>query len=113
MIFAATADLFFGERIERALQQLGHESRVVDLSGEAPPDVLPVGTSLALIDLEAGAVAIDLVRAARAGGVRVLAFGPHVDLELRQSALDAGADRVVAKSKLTHSFAELVGDLLS
>ena len=32
--------------------------------------------------------------------IRVIAFGPHMDLKLRQLALDAGADQVIANSKL-------------
>lgn len=108
MIYAVTADLFFAERFERALQQLGHEARVVDLSAGGAPEGLPAGVQLALIDLEAGPVALDLIRAARAAGVKSLAFGPHVDTELRHAAREAGADQVVTKSRLTTSFAELI-----
>lgn len=110
-IFAVTADLFFAERFEHALRQLGHEARVVDLSAGPAPDALPGGTDLALIDLEAGPVALDLVQKARAAGVKVLAFGPHVDTELHEAARQAGADQVVAKSKLTRSLAELIDGL--
>ncbi|MFZ5815034.1 MAG: hypothetical protein ACOY93_06985 [Bacillota bacterium] len=111
-IYAVTADLFFAERFERALQQLGHQARVVDLSAGPAPGPLPEGTQLALIDLEAGPVALELVRAARAAGVKVLAFGPHVETELRHAAREAGADRVVTKSKLTASFGELIAGML-
>lgn len=111
-VYAVTADLFFGERFERALAQLGHQAQVVDLSAGPAPEALPGGVDLALVDLEAGPVALELVRTARAAGVKVLAFGPHVDTELRQAAEAAGADRVVTKSRLTASFADLLASML-
>jgi predicted metal-dependent hydrolase len=40
--------------------------------------------------------------------IPVIAFGPHTDLELRASALDAGADAVVAKSRLVTGLPELI-----
>lgn len=110
-VYAVTADLFFAERFEQALRQLGHQAQVVDLSAGPAPGALPEGVNLALIDLEAGPVALALVRQARAAGVKVLAFGPHVDLDLHQAAREAGADRVVPRSKLTASFAELIASL--
>jgi DNA-binding NarL/FixJ family response regulator len=111
-VYAITADLFFAERFERALQQLGHRARVIDLSGGPAPEALPAGVDLALVDLEAGPAALELVRQARSAGVKVLAFGPHVDAERRQAAQEAGADRVVTKSKLTASFAQLIASML-
>lgn len=38
----------------------------------------------------------------------VVAFGPHTDLDLRARALDAGADAVVAKSRLVTGLDELI-----
>jgi predicted metal-dependent hydrolase len=40
--------------------------------------------------------------------IPVLAFGPHTDLELRETALDAGVDAVVAKSRLVTALPELI-----
>jgi predicted metal-dependent hydrolase/CheY-like chemotaxis protein len=40
--------------------------------------------------------------------IPVLAFGPHTDLELRERALDAGCDAVVAKSRLVTALPELI-----
>lgn len=111
-IYAVTADLFFGERFEHALRQLGHQAEVVDLSAGPAPSALPESINLALIDLEAGPVALELVRRARAAGVKVIAFGPHVDTDLRHAAQEAGADRVVTKSKLTASFPDLIASML-
>lgn len=112
-IYAVTADLFFAERFERALQQLGHQVYMVDLSEGEPPATLPDGLQLALIDLEAGDVALAELTRAKAAGLKILAFGPHVEAERFRAAQAAGADRVVAKSKLTASFPELIAGLLA
>lgn len=110
-VYAVVNDLFFADRIANALTHLGHQGQVVDLSMDAPT-ALPPGTNLALVDLEAGEPALETIRSASAAGVPVLAFGPHTDLALREAALSAGASKVVAKSKLTASFAELLAEML-
>ena len=47
---------------------------------------------------------VELIRAARARAgdqpLPIVAFGPHMDLELRDGALAAGADRVLANSAI-------------
>ena len=53
------------------------------------------------------------IRAARASGLPVLAFGSHMDLEARAKALEAGAQRVVANSKFTSDMVGLVRHMLS
>ncbi|MEP7357841.1 MAG: DUF309 domain-containing protein [Anaerolineales bacterium] len=40
--------------------------------------------------------------------IPVLAFGPHTDLALRETALNAGVDTVVAKSRLVSALPELI-----
>lgn len=110
VVYAVTTDLFFGERLERALQGMGHKTTVIDLSADPAPAALPQGVDLAIIDLEAGA--LEQVQAARRAGVRVLAFGPHVEVAARRAAEEAGA-QVVAKSQLTRSFEDLVNAALA
>ncbi len=111
VIFAVVSDLFFADRIENGLRQLGHEPAVVDLSTAAGTPAVPDRAGLVLVDLEAGERALAVVRAAKAAGRPVLCFGPHTDLALRRAALEAGATRVVAKSKLTASFADLISEM--
>lgn len=110
-LFLLVNDLFFADRLSNGIRQAGHEAVVADLSfGDSWS--LPAQSRLAVIDLEAGPPAFQAIREAAARGIPVLAFGPHTDLELRQQALDAGAEKVVAKSKLTSSFAELIAEML-
>jgi DNA-binding NarL/FixJ family response regulator len=111
LVYAVVTDLFFADRIGNALKQLGHEAEVTDISLGAAP-ALPPGVNLIIIDLEAGEPAFATITMARDAGLPVLAFGPHTESALREAALAAGATRVVPKSKLTTSFAELVTAML-
>jgi len=106
-VLVVVNDLFFADRLANGLISAGHIGQVVDLSMDPVPLIVQ-GTELIIVDLEAGDPAFVLIRMARAEKVPVLAFGPHTDTALRQRALDAGADRVVAKSKLTSNFGELI-----
>ena len=53
------------------------------------------------------------IRKARNAGLKVLAFGSHMDLEARSKALEAGAQRVVANSKFTSDMPGLVQRMLN
>jgi DNA-binding response OmpR family regulator len=63
-----------------------------------PPDLILVGMAATRLPWP------ELVRDARARSstreVPILAFGPHMNLELRARALEAGVDRVLANSAL-------------
>lgn len=109
-VYVVVRDLFFAERVENALRQLGHQVKVTDISQEGKAD-LPAGADLLLVDLEAEEPALSAIEAAHRAGIRVLAFGPHTEVELWQAAKAAGADRVVAKSKLTTAFADLIAQM--
>ena len=73
--------------------------------GEKPALVI-VNTATTGVDWEAA------IRLARTAGLKVLAFGSHMDLEARAKALQAGAQRVVANSKFTNDMPGLVKRLL-
>lgn len=113
IIWTVVQDLFFGEALQSGLRGLGHEGAVLDVSEEPVTLATPPGAAALVVDLEAGAVALSAIRQAKAAGLPVLAFGPHVDLALHESARAAGADQVVPKSKLVRSFPDLVTQLLS
>ena len=106
-------DLFFQTRLAGGLAQLGLQPAfVTDLSelaaaaGEA---------ELAVIDLAARRVdPIEAIRGLRADrpDLPILAFGSHMNLDLRRQALEAGATRVVANSQLTTDLPWLIRRLL-
>lgn len=90
-------DLLFGSKIEGALRAAGH-----DLAEPGVADVL-------IADVDA----IDPVEAVNAAaGAATLGFYPHVDVELRDRATEAGFDRVVPRSRMSRDMVSLVEWLL-
>jgi CheY-like chemotaxis protein len=110
-VVALVPDLLFGSKVHAALTAAGHE---VQLIGDEPAaraaaptaDVLVVDLATDTID---GAT---LVESMRAGGelasTKTLAFYSHVDVEVRERALEAGFDLVVPRSRMNREGADLV-----
>ena len=68
---------------------------------------------LVIVDLtlraEDAVTVIRTIRSVSPGApTAILAFGPHVALDQHQQALQAGADRVVAKSEFANHLPELI-----
>lgn len=114
MLLAIADDLMVRSRIDAASEVAGVEVRYVasyaDVQaavGDATPRAVLVGMAATRRPWP------DIVRQIRAepstAGLYVLAFGPHMNLELRAKALEAGADRVVANS----AFMRLLPTLLA
>ncbi len=104
-VLALVPDLMFASRIEGALGYLGYRPLIVKdraaLLAAAHVQV-PV---LVLVDLAAPGVDVpETIAALKASPVTraipLVAFGPHLDAAARAAAAAAGADAVVANSKL-------------
>src|SRR3989442_9627829 len=70
---------------------------------------------LALVIVNTATTGVDwevAIRRARETSLPVLAFGSHMDLEAREKAIQAGAQRVVANSKFTSDMPGLVQRML-
>lgn len=82
-------------RLDDFLRWLGAERDPGD-RGVTPvrPDIVLVNTAAREVDWQAA------IRAARAVGAPVVAFGSHVDLATQEAARQAGATSVIANSKL-------------
>lgn len=117
-IIALVDDLFVVSRIEAAAQPSSikvhfpaSSEEVERLLREDPPALLLVGMAATRLPWEA------LVRQAKGGASdhvpHVIAFGPHMDLALRERALAAGADEVLANSKLMTELPSLLSDTYS
>jgi hypothetical protein len=87
-------DLLFGSKVEGALRAAGHEvTREI------------AGADLLVVDLTADEFdAAELDR----GGVPAVGFYPHVDVETRRRALEAGYDVVVPRSKMARETVAVV-----
>ena len=115
-ILALEKDLFFSVKMRDTLRHHGIEVAIVRTlpafeqrlaaPAEEKPSLVIVNTATAGVDWEAA------IRQARAHGYPVLAFGSHMDLEAREKALSAGAQRVVANSKFTSDMPGLVQRML-
>ncbi len=108
---ALVPDLLFGSKVQAALMGAGHE---VQLTGDvqaarasAPAaDVLVVDLTSDVID---GSTLVESMRAGdELGSTQTLAFYSHVDVEVRERALEAGFDLVVPRSRMNREGAELV-----
>src|SRR6266568_4213919 len=110
-VLALEKDLFFSVKIRDTLRHHAIEATTVrtldafeqrlDAADEKPALVI-VNTAIKGVDWEAA------IRAAHTRGYPVLAFGSHMDLEAREKALAAGAEKVVANSKFTSDMPGLV-----
>lgn len=110
-------ELLVATRVREGLARLGYEVALARDEAsfrarlaECPPDAVVVHTNVRSADWEA------LIREVRTGtatrAVPVLAFGPHVDLERRRRALEAGATQVVANSKFLADMGTLLARAL-
>lgn len=110
-VVALLPDLLFGSKVQGMLAAAGHEVTVAS----TPQAVLEnlAGQDLAVVDLcEDAAARIELLAPA-AADAKVLAFYPHTAVETRTSALAAGFDLVVPRSRMAREGAALADALLA
>ena len=115
-VLALEKDLFFAVKIRDTLRHYDIEVKTVrnllafeeTLTAKVVQEytLAIVNTATAGVDWETA------IRKARSAGLKVLAFGSHMDLEARSKALEAGAQRVVANSKFTSDMPGLVQRML-
>lgn len=113
-VLVVVDDLFFLSKIQTTLRHMGLASQVLTRAPAIHAYLQEASTPLlAIVDLTlrtADAVALiqGMRTAASAAAVTILAFGSHVAVDTRQQALQAGADRVVAKSEFSQHLPDLV-----
>jgi hypothetical protein len=92
-------DLVWADRLSRSVEAAGGEPARAKTAAEL--DRALVRADHAIVDLSARAYdPLAAIERARSLGARVLAVGPHDDVELRKRAFAAGADKVLAYRKL-------------
>lgn len=107
------SDLLFQSRISAAVTAAGADAVVAD-SAASVVEALSMRPALMIVDLhERGVDAPVLIRAARASGARVLAFGRHTEPAILRDARNAGADSVVPRSQLVEELPQLIRSLLA
>ena len=115
-ILALEKDLFFSVKMRDTLRHYDMEVKTVrnlPAFEESLKDTSSSTFALAIVNTATNSVDWEsAIRKARAAGLKVLAFGSHMDLEARSKALEAGAQRVVANSKFTSDMPGLVQRML-
>jgi CheY-like chemotaxis protein len=113
LVLGLVPDLMFGTQIEGVLERLGYRVELVRDASALADRVGEAGLALVLVDLAARGVDVPAAIRALKGDagtaeVPVVAFGPHLDEAAREAARAAGADAVVANSKLAFDLPGLV-----
>lgn len=114
MVLALVSDLFFGARIAATAKLVGTEAATYRHT-EALLARLPRASGL-LVDMqvEHGSPLL-LVRLARAqrSDLPIIAFLPHVEVELARATSTAGADQVLTRQEFSTRLPEILRDLAS
>jgi CheY-like chemotaxis protein len=113
-ILVVVDDLFFLTKIQTTLKHLGLTAQVLTQRAAIQAYVkAAVSPVLVIVDLtlrtDDAVAVITAIRATDSGTPSVIiAFGAHVAVETQRQALQAGADRVVAKSTFAHHLPDLI-----
>lgn len=100
VVVAYTPDLMDRSKIAAAAPGCRFVARPEALVGLAGADIV-------LVDLSKKGV-VEVLADIAAGGVRVIAFGSHVDRELLATAEAAGCDEVLPRSRFFRDLPELL-----
>lgn len=112
---AVCPDLFFAVKITEGARRSGHEVKFARSLGQAADLVRSTGVVLLVADLQCKEIdTLALARQLRSepalASVALLGFVPHVQEDLRQAALSAGFDKVVARSTFSDKAAGLLSE---
>jgi len=120
MLLYHAADLLWASKIRGVADALGIPARPVRTLemlearlADSPVAALTVDldapeAALAMIERLRGTAATDAQR-----GIRLLAFGPHVEVELFRRAKELGAERVMPRGAFERSLPLILGELAS
>ncbi|MEM9346993.1 MAG: hypothetical protein AAGB26_10295 [Planctomycetota bacterium] len=117
MIVYCCADLIFATKVRSTCEALGAVSRparngeMLQKRLDQVDDGKPNGpVALLLVDLDLGKPALDLIQQARAHNTElpILAWGPHVAVQLLNAAGEAGASEVMTRGSFTAKLPEIV-----
>lgn len=110
MILVCAADLFWASKIKGTADGLGIPCRPVRSMEMLEARLVDSPVQALVVDLEMEETALAMIRRAKqagggvgkagSGGVRVVAFGPHVEVETLREARAAGADSVMTRGAL-------------
>jgi hypothetical protein len=100
-ILVAVRDLVFRSKIHAAAERLGVPVRLAPRGTPLSVAARDLGGGTALVDLSEPGVLDELRTAKAAGGVRIVGFLGHLEVELARAAAEAGADEVLSRGELS------------
>lgn len=121
MILYSAADLLWATRIKGTADALSIPCRPARSPEMLRARMADSDVRGLIVDLDAPEVAFELVKLMRGEGdaegldpehrVRVVAFGPHVEVELFEKARKSGVDVVLARGAFDRRLAEILREL--
>lgn len=118
MVLAAVDDLLFRSRIRAVAKQVGADVQFARTAADvldavrarcSPGATDPAGIDLAIVDLHAAAIdPLGSLAALRAEGIPSIGFFAHVQTDLAQAALEAGATHVMPRSAFAMRLPEIL-----
>ena len=123
MILYCAADLIWATRIKATADSLGIPCRPVRSVEMLEARLADSDVRAVIVDLDAPEVSLAVIQALRGTSqtpardpdrrITILAFGPHVAIEVFQQAREAGADRVLARGAFDRAVPQILKDLSS
>ncbi len=117
MIVYLASDLIWATRIKATAEGIGIAARPVRTVEMLRARLADSDVRALILDLEAGETAIQMLSELRGdertANVRVVAFGPHVNVEMLEKARSGGADRVMTRGAFDARLVELLKELES
>lgn len=118
MILYFAADLLWATRIRSTAEGLGIQVRPVRNVAMLQARLADSPVRGVVIDLDGGDAALELIAHIRApentGGsppIRIVAWGPHVNVEKLRAAKEAGADAVMARGAFSRALPRVLREL--
>ncbi len=115
MILYLASDLIWATKIRATADALGIPARPVRSLEMLEARLADTQPAALLVDLDAPEVALALINRLRspaaderARGIRIIAWGPHVEKTLLQEARDAGADDVLTRGTFDHDLEHIL-----
>jgi DNA-binding MurR/RpiR family transcriptional regulator len=110
-VIALISDVFFGITVRNVGRKLDFEMIVIRDPGELDQTLAVYEPDLLIVDMTVPGTdddAWERIEEVIDTGVRVLAFGPHREVELFKLAKGAGVTRVVANSQFHREMGKLI-----
>jgi hypothetical protein len=104
-------DVFFGITVRNTIRRLNFEAQIIKTLDELPSAIAVYEPDLLIVDLNLmgdDPTQWDPIKDVLGGGTRVLAFGPHMDVEKMRAAKEAGVTRTISNSQFHRNMAELI-----